>query len=85
MHYLYVIKSSVDNGLYIGQTSDLRKRFLEHNSGKNISTKHRVPFTLVYYESYADKSDACARERKLKKFKKSYEELKKRIEKSLIK
>ncbi len=85
MHYLYVIKSSVDNGLYISQTSDLRRRLLEHNSGNNISTKHRSPFTLVYYEAYADKSDACAREMKLKKFKKGYDELKKRIERSLAK
>ncbi|OIP65383.1 MAG: excinuclease ABC subunit C [Candidatus Yonathbacteria bacterium CG10_big_fil_rev_8_21_14_0_10_43_136] len=83
MHYLYVIKSSVDNGLYIGQTSDLRRRFLEHNSGKNVSTKYRAPFTLVYYEAYANKSDACTREMRLKKFKKGYEELKKRIEKSM--
>ncbi|OHA79135.1 MAG: hypothetical protein A2747_01385 [Candidatus Yonathbacteria bacterium RIFCSPHIGHO2_01_FULL_44_41] len=83
MHYLYVLKSSVDSKLYIGQTSDLRRRFLEHNSGKNVSTKHRVPFKLVYYEAYANKSDACTRELRMKKFKGAYEELKKRIEKSL--
>ncbi len=83
MHYLYVLKSTVDNNLYVGQTSDLRRRFLEHNSGKNVSTKHRAPFILVYYEAYADKRDVCTRELRLKKFGKAYEELKKRIEKSL--
>lgn len=83
MFYLYVLKSFVDNKLYIGSTNDLKRRFKEHNTGQNKSTKPRAPFELVYYEAYKSKKDATTRERKLKQFKNSYSELKKRIENSL--
>jgi len=69
----------VDERLYIGSTNDLRKRFAEHNKRQNISTKNRAPFKLVYYEAYDSKIDCLDRERKLKQFKNSYKELKKRI------
>ena len=80
MHYVYVLKSSKDRGYYIGKTNDLRRRFKEHNDGENKSTRHRRPFSPVYYEAYRDRKDADIRERKLKQFKNSYKELIKRIE-----
>ena len=83
MFYLYVLKSFVDNKLYIGSTNDLKRRFKEHNTGQSKSTKPRAPFELIYYEAYKSKKDALTRERKLKQFKNSYSELKKRIENSL--
>ena len=83
MHYVYVLKSKVDGKLYIGSTNDLKRRFKEHNDGLNESTKHRCPFALIYYESYLSKKDALIRERKLKQFKNSYTELKKRMNNSL--
>jgi predicted GIY-YIG superfamily endonuclease len=36
--YVYVLISEQDNSWYIGFTSDLEKRFSEHNSGKTITT-----------------------------------------------
>ena len=83
MFYIYVLKSLVDQKLYIGYTEDLRRRLKEHNNGENISTKHRRPFELIYYEGYKDKKDALKRERNLKHFKNSYSQLKKRIENSM--
>ena len=83
MFYLYVLKSFVDNKLYIGYTNDLKRRFDEYNKGQNKSTKLRAPFELIYYEAYKSKKDAAIRERKLKQFKNSYSELKKRITNSL--
>ena len=65
-HYLYVLYSQRDGKFYTGVTSDLRKRLKEHNSGKNISTKHRRPLKLIYYESYLLRDDAVAREKYLK-------------------
>lgn len=79
MHYVYVLRSEVDQKLYIGVSSDLRRRLEEHNFKQNRSTKSRAPFKLVYYEAYAAKQDAIMRERKLKQFKNSYTELKKRM------
>lgn len=85
MFCVYVLKSSKDNKLYIGLTSNLKRRITEHNSGQTRSTKGRRPFTLVYCEAYLDFQDAEAREQKLKRFKNFYAELKKRISHSLSK
>jgi len=67
MYYVYVLKSKKDDKLYIGSTTDLKKRFQEHNSGKVESTKPRRPFVLVYYEAYGAEEDARIREDRLKK------------------
>jgi len=79
MYYVYLTKSKKDNKSYIGLTNDLRKRLMEHNQGLSKSTKYRRPWALVYYEAYASLKDAQTREQKLKKFKNSYAELRKRI------
>jgi putative endonuclease len=83
MFYLYILKSKKDNDLYIGSTNDLRRRLLEHNSGKCLSTKNRRPFEIRYYESYYNESDARKRESSLKKDGRALYILKNRIEKSL--
>ncbi|MEK7132940.1 MAG: GIY-YIG nuclease family protein [Patescibacteria group bacterium] len=79
MHYVYLLKSEVDNELYIGSTSDLKRRFAEHNSGQSRATKPRRPFQLVYYEAYKSRADAIFREKNLKRYSRAYQELKKRI------
>lgn len=83
MYYVYVLKSDKDESLYIGYTNDLKRRFVEHNQGKNTSTKHKTPFQLIYYESYRSQSDAKHRERQLKRFSGSMTHLKNRIRNSL--
>jgi len=50
MFYVYVLRSKSDGKLYIGYTSDLRKRINEHNNGLVQSIRPRMPLTLVYYE-----------------------------------
>jgi len=66
MFYVYILKSSKDNSLYLGYTNDLRRRFLEHNSGLSSYTKKHIPYKLIYYEAYQKKSDAEKRESNLK-------------------
>ncbi|MEK7565464.1 MAG: GIY-YIG nuclease family protein [Patescibacteria group bacterium] len=67
MHYVYILQSlKKTNWLYKGSTSDLKRRFAEHNSGKNFSTAPHTPFRLIYYEAYLLKSDAEVREKYLK-------------------
>lgn len=83
MFYAYVLKSQKDGKMYIGSTNDLKKRLLEHNNGKSFSTKNRRPLILIYYEAYYSLRDARTRESKLKKFKNSYTELRKRLQYSL--
>lgn len=83
MYFVYVIKSSKDNNLYIGSTGDVFRRLSEHNAQKVTSTKNRVPFRLVYYEAYASIDDAREREKSFKSSGSVYNGLKKRIVRSL--
>jgi putative endonuclease len=63
MQYVYILRSLRDGNLYIGCTNDIRRRFKEHNGGKIDSTMERVPFELLFYESFINKKEAFARER----------------------
>lgn len=66
MYYVYVLQSERDGGLYIGFTSDLRKRFAQHQAGTETATKARTPWRLVYYEACTNKTNALHREHYLK-------------------
>lgn len=66
MYYTYVIRSKVDGCFYTGFTSDLRKRFSDHETGKVPSTMGRGPFDIIYYEACLNQQDATAREKYLK-------------------
>lgn len=67
MYYVYILKSDKDHSLYIGYTSDLKKRFYEHNKGLSKSTKHKLPYKVIFYEAFTDKIDAKHREIYLKR------------------
>jgi putative endonuclease len=84
MFYVYIIKSKLDNKIYIGYTNDLKRRLTEHNKKESQSTKNRTPFELIYYEAYKSSSDAKYREHNLKRFAQSYSQLKRRIKNSLV-
>ncbi len=84
MFYVYMLKSKKDGSLYVGYTDDLKRRFEEHNGKKNVSTKHKAPFQLVYYEAYKSRADAKHRESMLKRFSGSTVHLKKRLKNSLM-
>ncbi len=64
MYYVYLLVN--ENGkIYIGYTSDLKRRMREHNCSKSGFTKGRR-WKLVYYEAYLSKKDAIRREKRLK-------------------
>ena len=48
--------------MYVGFTSNLKRRFEEHNSGSEFSTKPYLPFDLIHYEAYKNEKDAKRRE-----------------------
>lgn len=79
MFYVYVLKSCVDESMYVGYSNDLKRRLVEHNEHKNRSTKDKAPFQLVYYEAYRSQADAKSRERNLKRHSGAMTHLKKRI------
>jgi putative endonuclease len=62
MYYVYVLLSEKDTNFYIGFTENIDQRFDEHNAGKNVSTRSRRPFKLIYCEGHTSKFDALRRE-----------------------
>lgn len=66
MYYTYVLKSKLDNKLYVGWAVDLKKRVRLHLSGKVQATKNRLPVKLVYYEACLNKEKAIKREKYFK-------------------
>ncbi|MGD0522949.1 MAG: GIY-YIG nuclease family protein [Candidatus Microgenomates bacterium] len=78
-YFTYVLKSEADGKLYIGWTNNLRKRIMEHNSGKVTATKYRKPLKLEYFEGCLSQGKAIEREKQLKTgFGRAY--LKRRLE-----
>ena len=66
MYYVYILRSFSNGNFYTGTTSDLRKRFKQHQNRPVVSTKNRGPYKIVYYEACMNKQDAYAREKYLK-------------------
>ena len=52
MYYVYVLKSSKSGNLYTGWTTDLKRRFQEHNDGLSFATKPYLPWKLIFYSAF---------------------------------
>ena len=65
-YYVYILLSLKDRGLYIGFTTDLKKRLTQHAKSQVTATKLRTPFLLIHYEYFINKVDGKAREEFLK-------------------
>ena len=68
-HFLYILQSCKDNKYYIGVTTDVEARLKVHNDGLQRSTRSRVPFKLILFETYETKEEALKREKQIKGFK----------------
>jgi putative endonuclease len=70
-YYVYILTSDTGT-LYIGVTHDLLRRSYEHKHGlvEGFTKKYRV-HRLVYYEETSDVENAIAREKQLKKWRRS--------------
>jgi len=66
MYYVYILKSNKTGEIYTGQTSDLKRRLEWHNNGLQKSTKHAIPWQVIYSEKYGNRSEAIKREKFLK-------------------
>src|ERR1041385_6444127 len=85
MYYVYMLKSVKTRFLYIGVTSDLKRRFAAHNSeraSREFTQRHK-PWKLVYYEAYLNEHDARDREAALKNSGANRGHLRKRVKRSL--
>ena len=84
MHYVYLLKPLKNGSLYVGCTSDLKKRIVQHNKDMSYHTKKYSPWKLFYYEAYVSKEDAFSREHTLKLHKQGLRRLKERLSNSLL-
>ena len=67
MFTVYVLYSERYDKIYIGYTSDLKKRFKSHNElAKKGWTVRFRPWEIVYIETFERKQDALQREKQLK-------------------
>jgi putative endonuclease len=66
MFYVYALSSQTHKYIYVGLTENLERRFGEHDSGKNKTTRPYRPFKILYVESFPTRQEARAREKYLK-------------------
>lgn len=56
MYYVYHLQSENNpDRYYVGLTSDVQRRLIEHNTGKSIHTNKFRPWRLVSYTAFIDK------------------------------
>ena len=68
MEYIvYILQSKFDESFYIGFTSNIEQRLSYHNLGKSRYTSKKIPWEVVYTETFSTRSEAMKREHFLKK------------------
>ena len=67
MYYVYILKSVRNiNQVYVGSSSNLKKRLESHNSGTNKHRPKFKPWEIVWYCAFSTKEKAIAFEQYLK-------------------
>ena len=72
-YYVYILASKRNGTLYIGVTNNLIRRIYEHKNDmtEGFTKKYRI-HRLVYYEEFNNVNDAITREKRMKKWKRSW-------------
>ena len=69
---VYILASRRNGSLYIGVTTDIRRRLVNHREGKVPHThKYRIR-RLIYPEDHQRVDDAIIREKRLKAWKRAW-------------
>ena len=72
LYYVYIL-ASIKRVLYVGITSEFERRIAEHKSRKypsSFTSQYNVT-RLVYVEEYTRAEDAIAREKQMKRWRRS--------------
>ena len=67
--HCYILFSVKLNKYYVGSTTDMERRLLEHNRGKEKFTATGIPWKLMYCEAFTEIKLARQREIQIKKMK----------------
>ena len=75
LFYIYILTNKNHTVLYIGVTSDLKRRLKQHKqkSNKGFTGKYNVE-KLLYFESSPYVENAIKREKQLKKWNRTWKE-----------
>lgn len=68
--HAYALYNRENDKIYIGQTSDIVQRVIDHNEkrGNHYTARYQGEWELIYKESVATRSEALRREKQLKSF-----------------
>ena len=71
--YVYILGSARNGTLYVGVASDLARRTYEHRNNlvEGFTEKYKV-LRLVWYEVHGDINEAILREKRIKKWDRSW-------------
>jgi putative endonuclease len=72
-YWVYILASKIGGTLYIGVTNDLVRRVYQHREGaaESFTKKYHV-HRLVYFEQHSDIEAAIKREKRLKKWNRTW-------------
>lgn len=75
LYYVYILASSPFGAIYIGMTNQPVRRILEHREGRGSKhcSKYKI-FRLVHIESFERVDDAIDREKRLKRWRRSWKD-----------
>ena len=65
-YHVYVLKSMNRRWIYVGMTTDIKRRFNQHQLGQSKSTAPWRPFCLIFTEEFDNSLIARKREKYLK-------------------
>jgi len=60
--YAYILISENTGRRYFGSCGNLEKRLAEHNAGNVRSSKAYRPYRILYFETFATRTEARKRE-----------------------
>ncbi len=71
--YVYIITNFNKTVLYVGVTSDLRQRIMDHyeGEGSKFSKKYKCKY-LIFYEEFKTITEAIKREKQLKSWRREW-------------
>jgi putative endonuclease len=74
-YYVYIITNHRNTVLYTGVTNDLNQRVFDHKTklNKGFAAKYHCE-KLIYFEEFGNVEQAIAREKQLKKYRRSWKE-----------
>ena len=73
LSYVYIITNKYRTTFYVGVTSNLTKRIIEHQNaeGSKFTSKYNLK-DLIYFEEFTDINQAITREKQIKNWHKEW-------------